>query len=89
MAPAVRAELHDLLIYQPGGHFKKRRDSEKAPGMFGTLVITLPSNHRGGGLSVCHAEQEQTFLSEPIINETLCRCATMPATRPVNTTWPW
>ena len=39
----VTAELYKLLLYEPGGFFKKHRDTEKAEGMFGTLVIQLPS----------------------------------------------
>ena len=36
VVPRVRAELHDLLVYEAGGHFSPHRDSEKQPGMFGT-----------------------------------------------------
>jgi hypothetical protein len=56
---AVRAELYNLLVYEKGGKFTKHRDSEKEPGMFGTLVIVLPSVHTGGDLVVQHAEKEQ------------------------------
>ncbi|KIW68644.1 hypothetical protein PV04_04573 [Phialophora macrospora] len=44
------AELYKLLLYEPGAFFKAHKDSEKAPGMFGTLVICLPSAHEGGEL---------------------------------------
>ena len=39
----VRAELYKLLLYERGAFFRKHQDSEKAPGMFGTLAICLPS----------------------------------------------
>jgi hypothetical protein len=54
----ITAELYKLLIYDQGGFFLSHRDTEKAPGMFGTLVIVLPSFHRGGELIIRHSEQE-------------------------------
>jgi len=56
----VSAELYKLLIYDTGGFFTAHRDSEKVAGMFGTLVVTLPSLHRGGALIVRHAGREVT-----------------------------
>ncbi len=52
---AISAELYKLLVYDTGGFFKAHRDTEKAPGMFGTLVIVFPSDHRGGELVIRHA----------------------------------
>lgn len=57
----VRAELYNLLIYEKGGHFDRHRDSEKAAGMFGTLVIVLPAEHNGGALLVQHGGESLTF----------------------------
>ena len=54
----VSAEFYKLLIYETGGFFVAHRDSEKAGGMFGTLVVALPSEHEGGMLFVRHAERE-------------------------------
>lgn len=54
----VEAELYKLLVYAEGGHFQAHRDTEKTEGMFGTLVITLPSVHTGGTLRIRHADQE-------------------------------
>ena len=54
----VRAELHKLLLYNPGGHFKAHRDTEKAAGMFGTLILQLPSEFTGGDLVVRHGGEE-------------------------------
>ncbi len=54
----VSAELYKLLAYDEGGFFKPHRDTEKAEGMFGTLVIVLPSAHRGGELVLRHAGRE-------------------------------
>lgn len=54
----VDTELYKLLIYDKGGFFAAHRDTEKAPRMFGTLVVTLPSAHEGGDLVIRHAGQE-------------------------------
>ncbi len=55
---AIHAELYKLLVYDPGGFFLAHRDSEKAPGMFGTLLLQLPSPHSGGELRIRHASRE-------------------------------
>ena len=55
---AVSAELYKLLVYDTGGFFLAHRDTEKADGMFGTLVVGLPAAHRGGELVVRHAGRE-------------------------------
>lgn len=56
LAPGQRlaAELHSLLIYGPGQFFKQHQDSERADGMVGTLVVTLPSTFTGGAIVVEH-----------------------------------
>jgi len=54
----VTAEFYKLLLYGEGGFFVGHRDTEKAPGMFATLVVVLPSMHEGGDLLVRHAGQE-------------------------------
>lgn len=57
----VRAELYKLLMYEEGGFFKKHRDTEKANGMFATLVIQLPSIFTGAKFIVSHNDDTQTF----------------------------
>ena len=56
----VSAELYKLLVYDRGGFFLAHRDTEKRAGMFGTLVVTLPSAHRGGELRIRHSGREVT-----------------------------
>jgi hypothetical protein len=51
----ISAELYKLLLYDAGGFFVSHRDTEKTEGMFGTLVIVLPSLHSGGEVVVRHA----------------------------------
>lgn len=57
----VRVELYKLLVYDRGSFFKPHRDTEKADGMFATLLIVLPSAHAGGDLVVRHAGREATI----------------------------
>jgi predicted 2-oxoglutarate/Fe(II)-dependent dioxygenase YbiX len=54
----VEAELYKLLVYDAGSFFVRHRDSEKAPGMFATLVVVLPSDYDGGELLVHHKGHE-------------------------------
>lgn len=54
----VTAEFYKLLLYGEGGFFVGHRDTEKAAGMFATLVVVLPSAHEGGDLVVRHAGEE-------------------------------
>jgi predicted 2-oxoglutarate/Fe(II)-dependent dioxygenase YbiX len=54
----ITAEFYKLLIYDEGSFFVSHRDTEKAPGMFATLVLALPSLSSGGQLVVRHKERE-------------------------------
>ena len=54
----IAAELYKLLIYDQGSFFVSHRDTEKAPGMFATLVVVLPSVSTGGELVVRHRGRE-------------------------------
>lgn len=58
---AVRIELYKMLVYEPGGFFTRHRDTEKAPQMFATAVVVLPSTHRGGEIVVRHAGRTVTL----------------------------
>lgn len=58
VADGVRAELYKLLAYDAGGFFISHRDTEKAAGMFGTMVVVLPSSYSGGELVVQHQQQQ-------------------------------
>ena len=60
----VSAELYKLLVYDRGGFFLAHRDTEKTPGMFGTLVVTLPSAYRGGALRIRHTDREVTVETD-------------------------
>ncbi|MBU3062675.1 2OG-Fe(II) oxygenase [Nocardia sp. NEAU-G5] len=57
----LSAELHSMLVYEPGQFFRRHQDSEKADGMIGTLVVTLPSAFTGGELVI---EQQGTKVTD-------------------------
>jgi predicted 2-oxoglutarate/Fe(II)-dependent dioxygenase YbiX len=54
----VVADLYKVLVYDPGSFFVNHRDTEKAAGMFATLIIVLPSLYTGGALLVRHRDRE-------------------------------
>lgn len=67
----VDAKFYKLLIYEEGGHFKQHQDTERGPGMFGTLLVQLPSQYTGGDLVISHngtkwrvsnAEESERFM---------------------------
>ncbi|RYP35809.1 hypothetical protein DL767_003664 [Monosporascus sp. MG133] len=59
----VRAEPYKLLLYEEGSFFRRHKDSEKAPGMVGTLVVCLPARHDGGDVSLSHAGKSRVFAT--------------------------
>ncbi|RSL53078.1 hypothetical protein CEP54_010572 [Fusarium duplospermum] len=59
----IKAELYKMLIYEKGAMFKAHTDTEKIPGMFGTLVVCLPSTHQGGDVVLRHNGQAHVFSS--------------------------
>ncbi|WQF83243.1 Putative prolyl 4-hydroxylase alpha subunit, Fe(2+) 2OG dioxygenase domain-containing protein [Colletotrichum destructivum] len=68
----VNAELYKLLLYEEGAMFKAHTDTEKCPGMFGTLVICLPSTHKGGDVVVKHCSQTKTFKTSAVAQSFAC-----------------
>ncbi|CAM9439407.1 unnamed protein product, partial [Ectocarpus sp. 6 AP-2014] len=52
--------------YESGGHFRPHKDTEKEAGMFGTLVVQLPTaaGHKGGSLIVRHRRKQHVFAWE-------------------------
>ncbi|KIX08828.1 uncharacterized protein Z518_03485 [Rhinocladiella mackenziei CBS 650.93] len=63
-AENVHAELYKMLVYGEGAMFKPHRDTEKASGMFGTLVICLPSEHVGGAVHLQHGQEHMKFETD-------------------------
>jgi hypothetical protein len=60
----LKAELHNMLIYESGCFFKPHQDSEKKDGMVASLVVVLPSEHTGGELIIEHNGKKETFKSK-------------------------
>jgi 2OG-Fe(II) oxygenase superfamily len=60
-AAELIADLHSLLVYEPGQFFLAHQDSEKDDSMIGTLVVTLPSNYTGGELMVGRGEEWKAY----------------------------
>lgn len=58
---ALRAEPHSMLVYGKGQFFLPHQDSEKHDSMIGTLVMSLPSAHRGGELVIEHNGREAAY----------------------------
>ncbi|KAI9040281.1 uncharacterized protein KD926_008371 [Aspergillus affinis] len=61
----VKAEFYKLLVYEKDAFFLSHQDSEKADGMFGTLVISLPSKHEGGNVIASHRDKKLEFATAP------------------------
>jgi 2OG-Fe(II) oxygenase superfamily len=60
-AKGIHANLYKMLLYETGGHFTPHRDTEKEDGMFGTLIVQLPSAYSGGDISVKHGDQTKAI----------------------------
>ena len=56
----IRAVLHKLNFYGPGGHFARHRDTPRAESQFGSLVVSLPAAFEGGQLLVSHEGDRTT-----------------------------
>jgi 2OG-Fe(II) oxygenase superfamily len=57
----IEAHLYKLLLYEQGDFFLPHKDSEKEKGMFGTMVVGLPSKHEDGELLVRLDGQESVI----------------------------
>lgn len=68
----VTAELYKMLLYEKGALFKPHTDTEKIPGMFGTMVVCLPSAHEGGDLVLRHGDITKTFKSSEMQPSAIC-----------------
>ncbi|ROW04644.1 hypothetical protein VPNG_07420 [Cytospora leucostoma] len=66
LSPAsISIDPHKLLLYETGSFFKRHKDSEKAPGMIGSLIICLPSKHEGGEVHLSHAGRDHIYATAP------------------------
>ncbi|KAI9624022.1 hypothetical protein H4Q26_017033 [Puccinia striiformis f. sp. tritici PST-130] len=68
----IQAELYKMLIYEKGAMFKPHTDTEKIPGMFGTMIICLPSAHTGGEVVVTHNGECKTLKTSDASQSYAC-----------------
>ncbi|GKT42519.1 uncharacterized protein ColSpa_02700 [Colletotrichum spaethianum] len=61
----ISLKPHKLLLYEKGSFFKRHKDTEKEPGMVGTLVVCLPSEHLGGDVHLSFGSDERSFSTAP------------------------
>ncbi|KAA1473716.1 hypothetical protein DENSPDRAFT_823200 [Dentipellis sp. KUC8613] len=64
-ASRPRAELYKLLLYETGSHFLPHVDTEKADGMFATIIIVLPSAFTGGAAHLSHGALSAIYDTAP------------------------
>ncbi len=57
----LKAELYNMLVYEPGQFFATHQDSEKTDDMVATLVVILPSTFTGGAMVIAHHDEKVTF----------------------------
>ncbi|KAF8908586.1 hypothetical protein CPB84DRAFT_1843480 [Gymnopilus junonius] len=60
-----KLELYKLLLYEKGSHFLPHQDTQKAEGMFATVIIILPSAYTGGQVVVSHSSKTETIDFAP------------------------
>ncbi|KAH6963707.1 hypothetical protein DER45DRAFT_610045 [Fusarium avenaceum] len=63
ISTTVHADIYKMLLYEKGAMFKAHTDTEKIPGMFGTLVVSLPSTHTGGEVILKHCGETVIYKS--------------------------
>lgn len=62
----ISARPYKMLLYEEGDFFLAHQDSEKEKGMFGTLIIGLPSHYTGGELAIrFEGKEEIADFSQP------------------------
>ncbi|KAJ7675293.1 hypothetical protein B0H17DRAFT_946090 [Mycena rosella] len=59
----LRAEMYKLNVYGPGSFFKAHKDTPRGESMIGSLVVVLPTAHKGGELTLSHGATTWTFDS--------------------------
>ncbi|POR35594.1 Uncharacterized protein TPAR_04224 [Tolypocladium paradoxum] len=68
----IRAGIYKMLIYEKGAMFKAHTDTEKISGMFGTLVVCLPSAHQGGEVVLKHCGEKKVFKTSEATQSYAC-----------------
>ena len=58
---SVRLDQYKLNVYSKGGFFRPHVDTPSGHDMIGTLVLCLPSTHKGGELCINHDGLQHVF----------------------------
>ncbi|KAI1465620.1 uncharacterized protein F4812DRAFT_461312 [Daldinia caldariorum] len=61
VASPIYTEFYKMLLYEPGATSKTSNYNENVPGMFGRLVISLPSPYEGGDVVVKYCGASKTL----------------------------
>ena len=64
----ISAEFYSVNVYADGGHFAPHKDTPRGEGMFGTLVVCLPSKFQGGDLVLSHRGVVKKFAWGDLID---------------------
>ncbi|RSL47007.1 hypothetical protein CEP54_013604 [Fusarium duplospermum] len=56
--PWVHVEVEKMVIYEKGATYKAHTDIEERRGVFGTIMISLPSKHEGGVMTFEYCGQK-------------------------------
>ncbi|KAH6891853.1 hypothetical protein BKA70DRAFT_1571656 [Coprinopsis sp. MPI-PUGE-AT-0042] len=59
--PRPRCELDKLLLFERGSSILPHRETEKAPGMFATVTVVLPTEYNGGQICLSHSGMSETL----------------------------
>ncbi|RDX41896.1 hypothetical protein OH76DRAFT_1449067 [Lentinus brumalis] len=65
----IRAELYKLNVYGEGAFFKSHKDTPRGGNMFGSLVVVMPTQHKGGELVIRHDSQEWTVDAATLLSD--------------------
>jgi hypothetical protein len=57
----VKAELRHMVLCEQGGLFRPQDGLERAAGVFGSLLVVLPSHFAGGELVVRHGDSKHVY----------------------------
>jgi len=68
LAEDIDVELYKLNVYGPGSFFKSHKDTPRSVNMFGSVVIILPTQFRGGELVLRHDGKEHKHDAAHALN---------------------
>ncbi|KAK4207528.1 hypothetical protein QBC37DRAFT_92808 [Rhypophila decipiens] len=58
---SIKAQFQEIVIHEKEAICKAHANARNIPGLFGTLVVCLPSEHRGGDLVLKHENSTKVF----------------------------